>query len=220
RERGARAGVRIRGDPGLLGPGPGAAGAGGGARGRPPRRPPLAEQMLGLATGYWVSQLVFVAARLGLADELAKGPCRAEDLARRVGAHPPFLRRVLRALASVGVFAEGPGGRFRTTPLARTLESGRERSPRDFVRMIVERYNGGAWGELEDGVRSGRLAFDHVHGKPVFAWLREHPEEERIFAASMASISTSENEAVARAGPFGGLARLVDVGGAHGHLLA
>jgi O-methyltransferase domain/Dimerisation domain len=184
------------------------------------RRPALAEQMLGLATGYWVSQLVFVAARLGLADELAKGPSRAEDLAKRVGAHPVFLRRALRALASVGVFAEGPGGRFRTTPLARTLESDRAGSLRDFVRMIVEGYNWQAWGELEHGVKSGALPFDHVHGKPLFAWLREHPEQERVFAASMASISASENEAVASAGPFGRLERLVDVGGAHGHLLA
>ena len=176
--------------------------------------------MLGLITGYWVSQLLFVATRLGLADELAKGPRGPEDLARRVGADPVFLRRALRALASVGVFAERPDGRFRTTPLAQTLESDRPGSLRDFARMIVDDYNWKGWSALERAVRTGEPSFEHVHGQPIFAWLRDHPEQERTFAASMASISRTENDAVARAWPFGSLARLVDVGGAHGHLLA
>jgi hypothetical protein len=176
--------------------------------------------MLGLLSGYWVSQLVFVAARLGVADALAKGPRSPEDLARRVGAHPAFLRRALRALASVGVFAERPDGRFRITPLAQTLRSDRPGSLRDFALMLVDGYNWQAWGALEHALRTGGLPFDHVHGAPVFAYLRQHPEQERTFAASMASLSGMENDAVARAWPFGSLARLVDVGGAHGHLLA
>jgi hypothetical protein len=69
-------------------------------------------------------------------------------------------------------------------------------------------------------VRTGELPFDHVYGKPAFAYLREHPEHERTFMAAMASISGTENAAVAKAYPFGRLGRLVDVGGAHGHLLA
>jgi SAM-dependent methyltransferase len=69
-------------------------------------------------------------------------------------------------------------------------------------------------------VRTGERAFDHVHGKPLFDWLRDHPEDDRIFSASMASISGVENAAIARAYDYGKLGTLVDVGGAHGHLLA
>jgi hypothetical protein len=86
--------------------------------------------------------------------------------------------------------------------------------------MIVEDYNWRAWGELLHGVRTGEVPFHHVHGQPAFPWLREHPEHERVFAGAMASLSGTENPAVARAYDFGALGTLVDVGGAHGHLLA
>jgi O-methyltransferase domain/Dimerisation domain len=184
------------------------------------RRPRAQESMLGLISGYWVSQCLFVVAKLGVADALARGPRAPDAIAQQVGAHAPFLRRVLRALASVGVFAEDAKGRFRLTPLAETLRSDRPGSLRDFTRMMVDDYNWQAWGALEHGVTTGALAFDHVHGQPVFAYLARHPEQERVFAASMASISGTENAAVARAYPFGKLRQLVDVGGAHGHLLA
>lgn len=184
------------------------------------RRPAAQETMLGLITGYWVSQLVYVVAELGVADVLAAGPRTAESIARRVGAHPPSLRRVLRALASVGVFAEDGRGRFRLTPLAQTLRSDRPGSLRDFARMMVDDWNWQSWGALQHGIRTGESPFLKAHGVPTFEFLRRHPDKESVFSASMASISASENHAVARAYPFGDLDRLVDVGGAHGHLLA
>ena len=183
------------------------------------RRPEAHEAMLGLVTAYWTSQLVFVVAKLGVADALAEGPLAVDALARRVGAHAPSLRRVLRALASHGVFAERSDGRFAQTPLSATLRDGVPGSLRDFARMIVEDYNWRAWGHLLHAVRSGERPFDQVHGKPAFEWMRDNPEHERIFSASMAAISSGENAAIAKAYPFGSLGTLVDVGGAHGHLL-
>ena len=184
------------------------------------RRPAAQEQVLAMATGYWLSQCLYVAARLGVADVLAKGPQTADAIARKVGAHAPFLQRVLRALAANGIFAADARGRFRLTPLAQTLRGNRPGSLRDFVLMIVDDYNWNAWGALAHGVTHGVRPFDHVYGLPLFDYLHQHPDKERTFAASMASISSSENEAVARAYPFGRFTSLVDVGGAHGHLLA
>lgn len=184
------------------------------------RRPSNTAAMLELATGYWLSQLVYVAAKLGIADALAKGPLQVDELARRVGAQAPHLRRVLRALASRGVFAESGDGKFRLTPLGATLRSDQPGSLHAFTLMIVEAYNWNAWRDLLHGVRTGERAFDHVHGKPLFDWLRDHPDDDRIFSASMASISGVENAAIARAYDYGKLGTLVDVGGAHGHLLA
>lgn len=69
-------------------------------------------------------------------------------------------------------------------------------------------------------MKTGLLPFPRVHGQPIFDYLRDHPEDDRIFSASMASISGPENMAVARALDFGRFRTLVDVGGAHGHLLA
>jgi len=79
--------------------------------------------MLERIAAYWQSQLVFVAAKLGIADALVAGPLTVNELAAQVGAHPPYLGRVLRALASVGIFASDPHGRFHLTRLAQTLRS-------------------------------------------------------------------------------------------------
>jgi hypothetical protein len=183
-------------------------------------RSTVQDTMLGYIRVYAVSQLVFVAAKLGIADVLARGPLAPDAIAKKVGAHPQSLYRVLRALASLGVFTERPDGKFRLTPLAATLRSDAPGSLRAFALMCVDDYNWDAWRELLFGVTTGALPFTHVHGKPLFEYLRAHPEQDRIFSASMASLSSSENAAVAAAYDFGRLGTLVDVGGAHGHLLA
>lgn len=81
-------------------------------------------------------------------------------------------------------------------------------------------YNWDAWQALGHSIRSGETAFDHAFGQPVFEYLRAHSAKDKDFSQAMASISASENAAVARAFDFGRFRRLVDVGGAHGHLLA
>src|SRR5262249_22936676 len=176
--------------------------------------------MTGYASGYWMSQMVYVAAKLGIADLLAKGPQTADALAGQTGTHAPFLYRLLRALASMNVFAEDRKGRFKLTPLAATLRSDAKDSARDFVLMIADDYNREAWGALEYSVREGRTAFDEVFKMPAFDYLRAHPEKDRQFSASMASISRGNNDAIVEAYPFEELSTLMDVGGAHGHLLA
>ena len=177
------------------------------------------DAMLERIAAYWQSQLVFVAAKLGIADALVAGPLTVHEIAARVGAHPPYLGRVLRALASVGIFAADPHGRFHLTRLAQTLRSDHPESLRNFALMLVDDYNWSAWGALEHTVRTGEPAFEHVHGAPAFPWMREHPEKEKMFSASMASISVMENAAVTRAYAFGKVRKVVDIGGAHGHLL-
>jgi hypothetical protein len=181
---------------------------------------PAALAMIPLINGYWVSQLVYVAAELDLADRLAKGPQTPDALAKQVGADPVALARVLRALASVGVFKADAKGRYTLTPLAQTLRSDHPASLRDFARMMIGDYNWRAWADLLQSVRDGKPAFDRVHGMPFFEYLQRSPEKERVFSASMASISGAENPTIATSYPFGELTRLVDVGGAHGHLLA
>lgn len=182
-------------------------------------RPSPQQTTLALVTGFWVSQLVYVAAELGIADVLATGPKTVEAIAKKVGAHAPSLRRVLRALASVGLFAETATGRFRLTPTGATLRSNVPGSVRDFARAASDDYAWQAWGALLHGVTTGEQPFEHLFGKPIFPWLQEHPAKEQVFAGAMAGISAEQNPAVAAAYDFGRLHELVDVGGAHGHLL-
>lgn len=187
---------------------------------RSARAAPPQQTMIPLLTGHWIAQMLFTVTRLGVPDVLGKQALGAEAIAERVGASAEHLRRVLRALASVGVFVEDARGRFKSTPLGQTLRRGVPGSLRDFALMIVADYNYQSWNSLYEAVRTGRTAFDLAFSMPIFEYLRAHPDDDRQFSAAMASISANENDAIARAYPFGKLGKLVDVGGAHGHLLA
>ena len=182
--------------------------------------PPEHEAMLGLISGFWCSQIIYTAVTLGVPDALGKDALTAEALAERAEAHPGHLRRLLRALVSLQILAEDRQGRFRLTKLGRTLRGDDKASLRNLVLMLVDDWNWDAWKALPYGVKTGEPIFEHVKGMPAFDYLRQYPDKERVFAASMASISATQNDAIARAYPFDGLTRLVDVGGAHGHLLA
>jgi len=176
--------------------------------------------MLDLITGYWVSKMVFVAAQLGIADQMRDGARSAEELAKAVGVQPQRLLRLLRALASVGVFAEDASGHFGLSELGETLRSDRPDSMRDFALMMVDSVNWEAWNALGDGIEAEATPFEKVFGKGCFEYLAEHPEDEAVFARSMASISAMENPAVAAALDLSEVGTLVDIGGSAGHLLA
>jgi len=178
------------------------------------------EIMRNLTVGHWVARLVYVAAKLKLADLLEGGPRTAEDLARAAGVQGPALYRILRALASVGVFAETTGQRFKLTPLAATLQTGVPASMRSFALMINENYHWDAWEELLDGVKTGEMPFLKAHGVTIFEYLEKHREDLDVFGESMTSISATDNPAIAAAYKFSSGQTLVDVGGGHGSLLA
>src|SRR5215210_3662967 len=123
--------------------------------------------LIQMISGSLVAQLVHVAARLGIADLLADGARSSEELASSVGAHPRSLYRVLRALASLGIFAETPEGRFELTPLAVPLQAGAPES----LRALAITWGDTFWpcyGDLLHSVRTGDVAFQHVHGMGVF----------------------------------------------------
>jgi hypothetical protein len=174
--------------------------------------------MLQLVTAYWTSACVHLAAKLRLADHVKAGPRTAEELAKLTGTHAPSLYRMLRGLASVGVFAEDEQKRFRQTELSQTLESDTAFSQRALaVMMGDEHYR--AWGELEYSIRTGKVAFDKVFGKPTFDWLAEHPEEAANFDAAMVGVHGAESAAMCDAYDFSAFGTLVDVGGGNGSLI-
>src|SRR5262245_16421112 len=129
-----------------------------------------------MMTGYWVSQAIHVAAKLGLADVLQDGPKSSEELARAVGADPRALYRLLRALASVGVFSEDEERRFGLTPLAGYLQSGAPGSLRSYAIGLCEPWFWQPWGDLLYSVQTGQPAFDHLYGMGSFEYFAQHPE--------------------------------------------
>ena len=106
---------------------------------QPHELPPPAQMIL-LLGGFRISQALYAAAVLGVADQLMAGPAPAEVLARRAGAHPPSLHRLLRTLAGAGVFTEPEPGLFALTSLGQTLVSGQPGSMREVAIMFVETH--------------------------------------------------------------------------------
>jgi hypothetical protein len=184
------------------------------------KNPPPQAVLFNLITGRWVSQLIYVAARLELADHLKHGPRTAEELATVAEVQAPALYRVLRALASVGVFAETKDKRFKLTPLAVTLQKAVPGSMRAAALMLGEKYLEVSWAHLLRGVKTGENPFLKAHGVTLFEYLEKHPEDLKIFGETMTNVSSTENPAIAAAYKFSGIRMLVDVGGGNGSLLA
>jgi hypothetical protein len=180
--------------------------------------------MRSLIAGYWVSRLVYVAAKLGLADLLKNGPRTADDLAVAAGAHPPALYRVLRTLAAYGLFTEIKGRRFKLTPLGATLRTDVPASMHGFALMLVEKHVWDAWEQLLYAVQTGRLPFDRIFGMPFYKYLEQHPDDLKVFGEAMTSLSGTENPEIAAAyqkiHKAAGIRTLVDVAGGLGSLLA
>src|SRR5688500_4231674 len=174
--------------------------------------------LLQRGTGYWVSQSVYVAARLGLADLLRDGPAGIEDLARATATQPAPLYRLMRVLASVGVFAEEGERRFGLTPLSEQMVSG-PKSMRPMLIHLCEATSWRAWGELLHSVATGETAFPHANGAEVFPFYAAHPESAEPFNEAMTAYSAVVTEAVVSAYDFSTFRKIVDVGGGHGHLL-
>jgi O-methyltransferase domain/Dimerisation domain len=180
--------------------------------------PPPAQMIL-LIGGFRISQALYAAAALGVADQLAAGPAPADVLAEQTGAHAPSLRRLLRTLASVGVFSEPEPGVFALTPLGQTLTSGQPGSMRDVVIMFMETHYA-PFGELIHTIRTGQPAAEHHYGEPFFTWLSHHPDQASRFTGAMANLTGAFKTAAIASLPLEGTHTVVDIGGADGSMLA
>jgi hypothetical protein len=172
-----------------------------------------------LATGHYVSQALYVAAELGIADRLAGGPQSHDALAEQTATHAPSLRRVLRLLASVGVFAEGADGRFELTPAGSFLRSG-PGSFRAAARLFGGPMVWASWGDLLGTVRSGEPAWRRVFQTGSFEYFDDHPEEAAVFDEAMGAFTSMVAGAVAAAYDFSAMRAVIDVGGGAGVLLS
>jgi len=174
--------------------------------------------LLQMMTGYWSSQAVYVAAKLGLADRLADGPKSAKELAAATDTDPSSLYRVMRALASVSVFTETSSGHFGLTPMADLLRSGTPESMRTLAMVYAEELYR-AWGDFLYSVRTGKPAFDHMFGMNAFEYFEKNPEAGRIFNEAMVGYTNQVAAAVAQGYDFSSSGTIVDVGGGYGTLL-
>ena len=177
----------------------------------------LVEKLLG---GYRDTQMLYVAATLGIADHIADGPTTTQDLALAVGAHPGALYRLLRALSGLGIFSERPDGRFEMTAAAELLRTKAPGSVRGRALSYGESWWWGAWGQTLECVRSGKTAFEQQHGQTLFEFLGLRPDAAAAFNANMASMTAAAVANIVPAIDLRDANCVADVGGGRGVLIA
>src|SRR6476620_1575120 len=177
-----------------------------------------ADQMLDLTTAYIVSRCIQAVAEMSLADRISDSPRDVESLATECQVDAGPLKRVLRLLASHGVFREERPGGFGHTELSRTLRSDHPNSMRGWAQMT-----GGpifsAFAGLMHSLRTGAPAFPTVHGTTPYRYFASHPDDRAAFAGAMGDWNRQLGKSLLAACDFSDGELFVDVGGSFGYLL-
>jgi len=170
--------------------------------------------------GFQISQMIYVAAKLGIADLLADVPRSSSELAQATETHAPSLYRLLRALASLGIFAEDDQGRFGLTSLACPLQQGVPDSLHNMAVFNGDPYFWRAWGDLLHSVTTGEPAVEHIYGMKSWEYRAQNPDLNALMNNFFTEVSMMDNTAIVSAYDFSGIGTLVDVAGGHGSLIA
>jgi O-methyltransferase domain/Dimerisation domain len=176
--------------------------------------------LMQMIMGFRVTQLLHVAAKLGIADKLADGPKSSRDLAKQCDCDADALYRTLRALGNLGVLIELGQQRFRLTALGEHLRAGKQGSLHAAALLYGEPWLWNAYGQMLHSVQTGRPAFEHAHGSPFFDYLGANELAAETFNAAMTAFSEQETAAIVRAFDFSEVSHVTDVGGGHGRLVA
>jgi orsellinic acid C2-O-methyltransferase len=178
----------------------------------------LAHRLLGCVTSSWMTQAIYVAAELRIADLLTEGPRTSEDLAAATGTHAPSLRRLLRALTTIEICREREDGSFEITPMGLLLGTDVPESLRSWT-IWWGAHLWQVWGNLLYSVKTGESARKLLTGTDGFKHLEQDSEAAAVFNQALVELTRLTTENIMRIYDFSGLKRIVDVGGGHGELL-
>ena len=185
-----------------------------------PQMPPGA-QLMNLVGACFVSQAVYVAAKLGLPDLLAENPQSVKALAEKTETHERSLYRLLRTLTSFGIFTEVEAKVFANTPMSEALITDAPNSLRDLTIWMGEEPHWRVYGEMLHSVKTGEAAWAKVHGEDVFPYLfHTNKELGEIFNRAMTSFAGQTIPAFLAAYDFSEAQVIADIAGGFGHLLA
>ena len=170
--------------------------------------------MIDLFNRYIPTRVIYVAAKLELADHIGEDGALAQELAAKLHVHPDALYRLMRVLAGLGALRQDDSGRFFVTPLGDTLRKNSPQSVRDYAIYNHE----STWeriGKMLDSVRTGKPAVENY-----FVSLQSKPEAQAKFFAGSGNKSRIESAAIIAAYDFSQCGRIVDVGGGNGSFLS
>ncbi len=181
-----------------------------------PNELPPQVQFMQFVTGKWISKPIYVAAKLGIADMLGDEPKSISELAKKTNSKEELLYRLMRVLASIGIFKEVYDKHFVITPMAECLRS---EAMRAVALLFNSDWNDKAWMYLLDSVKTGDIAFDKAHGMSIMDWFKNNPEAVDIFSKANAWKAVNSHRAIVDVYDFTGITTITDVGGGIGALM-
>ena len=184
-----------------------------------PVPPPQATNMH-LSMGAMVTQAIYVATKLSIADILADGQKHVDQISHEADAHSPSLYRVMRTLSSLGIFNETQPRTFANTPLSEVLRADVPGSMRNSMIFMGEPWHFNVWGNMLHSARTGGTAWKETYGEEVFDWIAKQPEASEIFNGCMSELSAGAAPAIVDGYDFSGIDTLADIAGGHGYLLS
>ncbi|NEO52361.1 MAG: methyltransferase [Okeania sp. SIO3B5] len=180
---------------------------------------PSPTTLLEAIRGYRISQCIYIAAKLGIADLLKDGEQHCDVLATVTNTNKDAIYRLLRALASVGIFAETQPHYFQLTPLAAYLQSDVPNSLKAYAIMLGEEHYQ-AWGSIMYSIQTGENAFENLYGMNFYEFFKQNSASAKTFDQAMTDLSGVVNVSILAAYNFSSIGKLVDVGGGNGKLLS
>ena len=173
-----------------------------------------------LLMGSRIARAMHIAVEHGIADLLGDEAKSAEELSAQAAIPAPSLRRLLRGLSYVGVFQEGSDGRFSNSDVSSYLRSDADPTLREMSLILNGEAILRGWDRLEQVLETGNPAFAAVHGLTFFEHVASDPKRSETMAKFMKGIYGPEGPRIAAGFPFGRFAKVIDVGGGQGHILA
>jgi hypothetical protein len=177
-------------------------------------------QLLHVRDSLVIHQALYAVAKIGVADLLQDGPHTTTELSRQLEVNESALYRILRALASHGIFEETSPRTFVNTTQSGFLRTGAPGSVRSLVMFWGTEYYYGSFGQILHSVHTGQSGRSKLFGMDGWHYLRQHPEVARVFDDAMTDMSALIGPVVANAYDFGQWGSIMDVGGGNGILLA
>ena len=172
-----------------------------------------------MMSGFRVTQLIYVAAELGIADLVQEAPKNVDELAYLVGVDREALCRVMSGLVSIGVFTQQEDDCFAPTPYSYYLQTNVPGSLRPRILFCVQEWNQRAWSNTLQTVRTGESGFQSAFGMGFCESLAQHSPVARRFDEHIASRTTTFAHAVIAAYDFSEFDNIVGVGGGYGALI-
>lgn len=183
----------------------------------PNRLTPPPFRLIQIGSAYWQSRALYVAAKLGLADALAGNQRSCKELAESLSLHEDNLYRLMRMLASFGIFSEQQHRIFSNSPLSEPLRSDHPQSVRAMILLHNSPEMMQAWDEsLEDAIRSGEVPFVRSNGEELFDYMNSHPEYDELFSRAMDAVESITGTDYLDDFDWSPFSRIIDVGGSQG----